>query len=99
MKMKTFEWITSKIHSKLGGYTQWVHLWCTQQQYKKSSHATNPQVGPRTFESIVSKSTQRLGLVGDRYPPGPLEGENPCVGTQTSRPTRSSHRGPGKDYN
>jgi hypothetical protein len=23
MKMKTFEWIISKIHSKLGGYTQW----------------------------------------------------------------------------
>jgi hypothetical protein len=22
MKMKTFEWIISKIHSKLGGYTQ-----------------------------------------------------------------------------
>jgi hypothetical protein len=35
IKMKTFEWITSKIHSKLGGYT-------TQQQYKKSGHATNP---------------------------------------------------------
>jgi hypothetical protein len=24
IKMKTFEWITSKIHSKLGGYTLWV---------------------------------------------------------------------------
>jgi hypothetical protein len=23
--MKTFEWIISKIHSKLGDYTQWVH--------------------------------------------------------------------------
>jgi hypothetical protein len=23
--MKTFEWIISKIHSKLGGYTHWVH--------------------------------------------------------------------------
>jgi hypothetical protein len=31
-KMKTFEWIISKIHSKLGGYNQWVHLRCTQQQ-------------------------------------------------------------------
>jgi hypothetical protein len=39
------------------------------------------------------------GLVGDRYPLGPLEGENPCVGPQTSRPVRSSHRGLGKDYN
>jgi hypothetical protein len=25
--MKTFEWIISKIHSKLGGYTHWVHLY------------------------------------------------------------------------
>jgi hypothetical protein len=54
--MKTFEWITSKIHSKLGSYTQGVHLWCTQQPYKKSGHATNPQVGPGTFESIIPKS-------------------------------------------
>jgi hypothetical protein len=36
--------------------------------------------------------------VGDRYPAGPLEGKNPCVGLQTSHPTRTSHRGPGKDY-
>jgi hypothetical protein len=27
--MKTFEWITSKIHSKLGGYTHCLR--CTQQ--------------------------------------------------------------------
>jgi hypothetical protein len=60
-RMKTFEWITSKIHSKLGGNTQWVHLWCTQQQFKRSSHATKP-IG--TFESINSKSTQRLGACG-----------------------------------
>jgi hypothetical protein len=25
IKMKTFEWIISKIHSKLGSYTHWVH--------------------------------------------------------------------------
>jgi hypothetical protein len=37
--------------------------------------------------------------VGDRYPPGPLEGKNPCMGPQTSDPTRSSGRGPSKDYN
>jgi hypothetical protein len=30
-RMKTFEWITSKIHSKLWGSTHWVHLRCTQQ--------------------------------------------------------------------
>jgi hypothetical protein len=31
IKRKTFEWITSKTHLKLGGYTHWVLLWCTQQ--------------------------------------------------------------------
>jgi hypothetical protein len=30
--MKTFEWIIFKIHSKIGGYTQWVHLRCTHRQ-------------------------------------------------------------------
>jgi hypothetical protein len=35
MKMKTFEWITSKIHSKLGGYTHPTTV-------QKSGHATNP---------------------------------------------------------
>jgi hypothetical protein len=38
-------------------------------------------------------------IMGDRYPPGPLEVKNPCIGPQTSHPTKSSHRGPGKDYN
>jgi hypothetical protein len=33
-----------------------------------------PQAGPGIFGPVISKSTQRLGLVGDRYPPGPLEG-------------------------
>jgi hypothetical protein len=67
--MKTFEWIISKIHSKLGDYTQ--------QQCKKLGHATNPQAGPRTFESIISKSTQRLGACGGQIP---LEGERPLHG-------------------
>jgi hypothetical protein len=31
INMKTFEWIISKIHSKLGGYTHLVHLRCTKQ--------------------------------------------------------------------
>jgi hypothetical protein len=73
--MKTFECITSKIHSKLKGYTQWVHLRCTQQQYKKSSHATNPQAGPGTFELIISKSTQRLGACGGQISPGSTRGQ------------------------
>jgi hypothetical protein len=42
--------------------------------------------GPGTFESIISKSTQTLGLVGDRYPLGPLEGENPAWGHKLVAP-------------
>jgi hypothetical protein len=34
--------------------------------------------GLETFESIISKSLKDWGLVGDRFPPGPLEGENPA---------------------
>jgi hypothetical protein len=32
------------------------------------------QAGPRILGPFISKSTQRLGFVGDGYPPGPLEG-------------------------
>jgi hypothetical protein len=40
---------------------------------------------PKDDEVLVLKSFFRARLqfplyVGDRYPPGPLEGENPCVG-------------------
>jgi hypothetical protein len=44
--------------------------------YFQSIHylKSKQQAGPRIFGPIISKSTQRLGLVGDRYPPGPLEG-------------------------
>jgi hypothetical protein len=38
IKMKTFEWITSKIHSKLGGYTQHISQYleakCRFQKHK-----------------------------------------------------------------
>jgi hypothetical protein len=30
MKRRPSSGLFSKIHSKLGGYTHWVHLWCTQ---------------------------------------------------------------------
>jgi hypothetical protein len=98
MKMKTFEWITSKIHSKLEGYSHWVHLWCTQQQYKKLSHATNPQAGPGTFESIISKLAQRLGACEGQIFTGSTRRRKPCLGPRASHPTRSSRRGPGQDY-
>jgi hypothetical protein len=37
---------------------------------QKSSHAMNPQAGPRTFELIISKSTQRLEACGGQISPG-----------------------------
>jgi hypothetical protein len=40
----------------------------------KPCHITNLRAGPRIFGLIISKSTQRLGACGVRYPPGPLEG-------------------------
>jgi hypothetical protein len=70
IKMKTFEWITSKIHSKLRGYTQWCTFGAPNSSTKRSSHATNPQAGPGTFESIISKSTQRLVACGGQISPG-----------------------------
>jgi hypothetical protein len=37
---------------------------------QKSGHATNPQAGPGTFESIISKSTQRLRACGGQISRG-----------------------------
>jgi hypothetical protein len=47
--MKTFEWIIyKKIHSKLGGYTHWVHLWCTQWILNsKEQNADLQSINPR----------------------------------------------------
>jgi hypothetical protein len=47
---------------------------------QKSSHAMNPQAGPGTFESIISKSTQRSGACGADIPSSPLEAKDPCMG-------------------
>jgi hypothetical protein len=63
----------------------------------KSSHATNPQAGPRTFESIISKSTQRLGACGGHIFPGSTRRQKTLAwGPPTSCSTRSSRRGPEK---
>jgi hypothetical protein len=67
----------------------------TKDQVMLRTHRQDQEPLSRLFQNQLKD----WGLVGDRYPPGPLEGENPCVGPQTSRPARSSHRGPGKDYN
>jgi hypothetical protein len=60
--MKTFEWITSKIHSKLGGYTHWVHLWCTQQIHNAlRPNADFKSKRMKTFEWMTSKIHSKLG--------------------------------------
>jgi hypothetical protein len=60
--MKTLEWITSKIHSKFGGYTQWVHLRCTQQIHDALKPSADlKSINMKTFEWITSKSTQSSG--------------------------------------
>jgi hypothetical protein len=83
--MKTFEWITSKIHSKLEG----LHpISAPNKQYKKSSHATNPQAGPGTFESIISKSTQRLGACGGQISPGSTRRRKPLRGATNQSPRK-----------
>jgi hypothetical protein len=51
------------------------------------------------LSQLFQSQLKEWGLVGDKYPLGPLEGETPSVGPQTSRPTRSSRHGPGKDHN
>jgi hypothetical protein len=51
--MKTFEWITSKIHSKLGGYTQ--HIYNT---LKLNADLKNIKM--KTFEWITSKIHSKL---------------------------------------
>jgi hypothetical protein len=116
----------SVIHSKIGGYTHWVHLWCTQRilnpkgqnadqwqstdfwsigwrpsnvpkegnermlfywitqsseamihrVYFQSTHYQN-QNRKMDLESLgwlFQNQLKDWGLVGDRYPPGPLEG-------------------------
>jgi hypothetical protein len=52
--MKTFEWITSKIHSKLGGYTQLVH-----NALKPNANFKSKRM--KTFECITSKIHSKLG--------------------------------------
>jgi hypothetical protein len=65
--MKTFEWITYKIHSKLGGYTHWVHLRCTQQIHDALKPIVDSKnINMKTFEWITSKSTQSSGATPNR---------------------------------
>jgi hypothetical protein len=39
----------------------------------KSCHITNLRAGPRIFGLIIRNQLKDWGLVGDRYPLGPLE--------------------------
>jgi hypothetical protein len=62
IKMKTFEWIASKIHSKLGGYTHGMHLRCTQQIHNTlKPNADFKSIKIKTFEWITSKIHSKLG--------------------------------------
>jgi hypothetical protein len=61
-RMKTFEWITSQIHSKLRGYTHWVHLQCTQQIHDTLKPSADfKSINMKTFEWITSKIHSKLG--------------------------------------
>jgi hypothetical protein len=59
IKMKTFEWIISKIHSKLGGYThfgapnKFTITWGQKADFKS--------IKMKTFEWITSKIHSKLG--------------------------------------
>jgi hypothetical protein len=67
LKIKTFEWIISKIHSKLGGYTQ--------QQNKNQAIQQTHRPDQESLGRLFQNQLKDWGLVGDRYPPGPLEDE------------------------
>jgi hypothetical protein len=41
----------------------------------KPCHITNPRAGPRIFVWLFQNQLKGWGLVGDRYPLGPLEGK------------------------
>jgi hypothetical protein len=56
----------------------------------KPCHIINLRAGPRIFGLIISKSTQRLGLVWDRYPPTPLEGKKASRGALGLLPRKAT---------
>jgi hypothetical protein len=70
--MKTFERIISKIHSKLKGYTQ--------QQYKSGTMLRAHRPDQEPLSRLFQNQLKDWGLVGDRYPLGPLGGERPLHG-------------------
>jgi hypothetical protein len=53
--------------------------------------------GLGTFESIITKSTQRLGSCGGQISLGSTRRRKPCLGPQAGRPTRLPRHGSGKD--
>jgi hypothetical protein len=67
--MKTFEWIISKIHSKLGGYTQQQN----RNQAKQQTHRS----GQDSLGQLFQNQLKDWGLVGDRYPLGRALGQLP----------------------
>jgi hypothetical protein len=74
-----------------------VHLWCTQRSCKHL----------KPYDELISKNQEPLnrlfqnqlknwGLVGDRYPRGPLRGRKLYMGPHASCPSVISLRGLGK---
>jgi hypothetical protein len=55
---------------------------------QKSGHATNPQAGPGTFESIISKSNQRLGACGGQISLGSTRRQKPLRGATGQSPRK-----------
>jgi hypothetical protein len=77
-----------KINSKLGDYTHWEHLWCTQWTEHKDEATTeetreNHEIGfiLKSQVNYPKKLTQTSGLVGDGYLLGPHTHGNACWAT------------------
>jgi hypothetical protein len=79
--MKTFEWIISKIHSKHGGYTQ--------QRNRKQAIQQTHRLDQESLGRLFQNQLKDWGLVGDRYPLGPLEGERYLHGVTGQLPRKA----------
>jgi hypothetical protein len=87
-----------KINSKLGGYTLWVHLQCTQWSYKHFKSYDEPtSKDQEPLNRLFQNQLKDWGLVVDRYPPGPLGGQKLCSRPHASRPAGTPRRGSGKE--
>jgi hypothetical protein len=56
LKWRPSSGLSAKIHSKLGGYTHWVHLWCTQWTSKFNNTKCWPLKHEPETEHQISRS-------------------------------------------